>query len=45
MTEVTTGLVQDGNIEITSKTDQLMNAQVVLKNAYKLLGMLKNGEQ
>jgi len=45
MTEVTTGLVQDGKIEITSNADQLMNGQVVLKNAYKLLGMLKNSEE
>jgi cobalt-zinc-cadmium efflux system membrane fusion protein len=45
MIEVTTGLVQDGKIEITSNTDQLMNGQVVLKNAYKLLGMLKNSEE
>ena len=43
MTEVTTGLIQDGRIEITSSPDQLMNGEVVLKNAYKLLGMLKNG--
>ena len=43
MTEVTTGLIQDGKIEITSSPDQLMNGEVVLKNAYKLLGMLKNG--
>lgn len=43
MTEVTTGLVQDGNIEITSNADQFMNGKVVLKNSYKLLGMLKNG--
>jgi cobalt-zinc-cadmium efflux system membrane fusion protein len=45
MIEVTTGLIQDGKIEITSNTDQLMNGQVVLKNAYKLLGMLKNSEE
>ena len=45
MIEVTTGLVQDGKIEITSSADQLMNGQVVLKNAYKLLGMLKNSEE
>ncbi len=45
MIEVTTGLVQDGKIEITSNADQLMNGQVVLKNAYKLLGMLKNSEE
>jgi cobalt-zinc-cadmium efflux system membrane fusion protein len=43
MIEVTTGLIQDGKIEITSNPDQLMNGEVVLKNAYKLLGMLKNG--
>lgn len=43
MTEVSTGLIQDGKIEITSSPDQLMNGEVVLKNAYKLLGMLKNG--
>jgi hypothetical protein len=36
-------LIQDGKIEITSSPDQLMNGEVVLKNAYKLLGMLKNG--
>ncbi len=45
MIEVTTGLVQDGKIEITSNADQLINGQVVLKNAYKLLGMLKNSEE
>jgi len=45
MTEVTTGLVQEGKIEITSSADLLMNGQVVLKNAYKLLGMLKNSEE
>lgn len=45
MIEVTTGLVQDGKIEITSNADKLMNGQVVLKNAYKLLGMLKNSEE
>lgn len=43
MTEVTTGLIQDGKIEITSSPDQMMHGEVVLKNAYKLLGMLKNG--
>jgi cobalt-zinc-cadmium efflux system membrane fusion protein len=45
MIEVTTGLIQDGKIEITSNTDQLINGQVVLKNAYKILGMLKNSEE
>lgn len=42
MTEVQTGVVQDGKIEIISDPALLTGGKVVLNNTYKLLGMLKN---
>ena len=42
MTEVQTGVVQDGKIEIISDPSLLLGGRVVLNNTYKLLGMLKN---
>jgi cobalt-zinc-cadmium efflux system membrane fusion protein len=45
MTEVQTGIVQDGTIEILSNIASLLEGRVVLNNTYKLLGMLKNGEK
>lgn len=45
MTEVQTGMVQDGKIEIVSDPALLLGGRVVLNNTYKLLGMLKNAAE
>lgn len=44
MTAIKTGITQDGRTEIISGLENAKAGSIVLNNAYKLLGMLKNAE-
>jgi cobalt-zinc-cadmium efflux system membrane fusion protein len=44
MISVQTGLAKDGKTEITGGLEGISNGSIVLNNAYKLLGMIKNSD-
>lgn len=45
MVAVQTGLTKDGKTEITGGLDAIPPGNIVLNNAYKLLGMMKNSDE
>jgi cobalt-zinc-cadmium efflux system membrane fusion protein len=45
MVPIGTGLSKEGNIEVKTGLEKVAEGSIVLNNAYKLLGMLKNSEE
>ena len=45
LVEVETGIKENGQIAVASKTTELKNMQVVTKNAYAVLGKMKNSAE
>jgi multidrug efflux pump subunit AcrA (membrane-fusion protein) len=45
MKAVVTGISKDGNTEILSGLEKIPDSSIVLNNAFKLLGILKNSAE